>query len=231
MKSAFAVIVVLSLVASPVSAVAQSREADPSGSATSSATWAKARDAMRPGAAVTILRKHGDGRPPGQLYVVDSDDAGLTVVNLRPPTLSVATRETLRDAAEHHPDFFAAAERGTQVTLKKRVRLGPGGIFEGDQKVAELIEVVERVDREEIGGIVRSKSAGSAVGCGVLAYVVGGIPGGFAGGLLVALVTPHSKTNLPPAFGAGILAGMIAGTTFVYHKCWKTGKEVIYGAM
>lgn len=139
-------------------------------------------------------------------------------------------RYELREKDQPFDSSNSAAERGVRVALNDSVSLSPEGVFDRTQKVAELMQVVERIGAQEIAGITGGKSAGRRVGCGLVAWFGGGIAGGMIGGLIGALLSPHSHDQFPASFVIGLVAGEAAGIAFVWHKCWSTGTRTIYSA-
>jgi hypothetical protein len=120
------------------------------------------------------------GSQPGSRYVVMADDSGLTVLNLTDPTLPAASTRVLRDLASHHPEYFAAMQKGGTFG-EDSVRVGRDGVFVADRKVADLGQVVETIARNDVteisGPVVARGSVLGAVLGGYLGFAVGAVPG------------------------------------------------------
>jgi hypothetical protein len=92
-----------------------------------------------------------EGADAVERYFVHLDDDALTVLNLNSPGLP--RRQLLRMAAER-PEWMAA----TWKTIYKdgSLRVGPGGVFVRDRKLASLAEVIERIPRARVVSLKRS---------------------------------------------------------------------------
>jgi len=83
-------------------------------------------------------------------YFVQLNDSELIVLNLT--TRNLPRRQLLRMVADN-PGWIANTSKTTY--RDNGVRIGPDGLFVGDQKMAELAEVVERIPRDRITSITK----------------------------------------------------------------------------
>lgn len=129
--------------------------------------WARVRR-LAPGTEVTVTVR---GSQPGTRHVVLANEYGLTVLNLTNPAVPPAAKSVLPDVASHHPEYFAAAQKGGRIVLDKNVRMGPEGVFVADRKVADLADLVERIERDDVLQVegptrARGSVAGAVIGAG-----------------------------------------------------------------
>ena len=105
-------------------------------------TWERLR-AFPPGTDVRISHR-------GDRLVVGADESTLTVLNLTDPQLSGRAKRALRDLVRAHPEQFLTPAGAWRYTFNN-VRLTPdGGILVGDQKVADIAQVVEQIPRADL---------------------------------------------------------------------------------
>lgn len=180
--------------------------------------WSRILD-LAPGTEIIVIVI---GARPATRYLIARNESELTLLNVTDATLPVATRDELRDVASHHPEYFAAAQRGQTFNLGKSLRLGPDGVFAADTKVVDLTQVVEQVARSEVVEIATAERTRSWVGCGFVGYG-GSWIGGAAGGVTGAYLS-RSWGGLI----VGMVAGGITGFALVYHKCRHKPEKVIY---
>jgi len=102
---------------------------------------------LEPGARVTVRIS---GAAPAERYFVRLDSTELIVLKLDAAALP---KRRLLNMAIDHPDWMAATDR--TIYKDDSVRIGPGGVFVKDRKVAELHDVVEHVARENIVSLDR----------------------------------------------------------------------------
>ena len=189
------------------------------------AGWSRVRR-LAPGTELLVTVK---GAQSENRYLVAGDESDLTVLNVRDPALPTAARDTLRDLASTHPEHFMAAQKGGQFMLAKHVRVAPEGVFVADQKVADLMQVVETIARNDVaeisGPVPYSPGHEALVGLGVGAAAGGGLAlllchglGGCDAGLM------FGTAALFGGFSAGI--SLLPGGYHARHRPW----EVIYRA-
>jgi hypothetical protein len=78
-------------------------------------------------------------------------DTEVVVLNLTAENLP---KRRLLGMATDNPSWIA----GTSKTMyrDRDLRIGPDGVFAGDQKLAELAQVVERIPRDRVTSIARA---------------------------------------------------------------------------
>jgi hypothetical protein len=191
--------------------------------------WSRVRE-LEPGIEIAVTMK---GSPPRQQHFLAGDESSLTVLNAAAMDISSSVKQVLVDTASDHPIYFVLAQQGKTFPLDGDVRLTREGIFVGDQKVADLEQIVVQTARASVAEIsVREKHIGRAIGWG---SAIGG-GAGFVAGLLAGTRRCRTQNcdNFPPLafgviysmFGGGLGTGLgaIIGTS--------KGKtlEVIYRA-
>ena len=106
---------------------------------------------LSPGTQIDVtISERGSGRR----YFLTASDTELTTLNLTDPSLPQAAKSVLLNLAEDNAAFLTAATPPGTLT-DDNVRLGPAGIFVGDQKVSELRNVVERLPRDQVVDVRR----------------------------------------------------------------------------
>ena len=107
--------------------------------------WSRVRR-IAPGTEVTVTVR---GSQAAKRYFVAANQSELTVLSLSHDQLPRAGADALRRTVVSHPEIFTGAgTRGTFVD--GAVRLTPDGVFVGNQKVADLIEIVVRLARADV---------------------------------------------------------------------------------
>ena len=144
----------------------------------------------------------------GARLFVAADESRLILLNVTAPALPDTVKRVLRDMAMRRPDQFLALPP-TGGFGQGTVRLGRAGIFVGDQKVADLEQVVETIDAREVREI-----HGPVVVHGTpLATVVSGVLGFFLGAgsqsLRAALIFGVAGGSLGYFFWESTSAGLI----------------------
>jgi hypothetical protein len=190
-------------------------------------SWSRVRQ-LAPGTEIIVTVK---GSKPANRYFLAGDESDLMVLNVADPALPVAARDMLRDAVSIHPKPIPGApQAGT-----KNVRVGPDGVFVGNQRVADLGQV-EHIARDDVTEIKTPPKSGlqryweSGLGRG-FTITAAGILAGSAIGIGVGLVA--NKTNgcdrcpLAGLFYGGIAGGVI-GKVLAYR--WAASHDVIYRA-
>jgi hypothetical protein len=187
--------------------------------------WSRVRK-LAPGTEIIVTV---EGSQPGARYVVRGDESELTVLNVADQPLPAAATGVLRDVASNHPDYFSAAQQRGTFVLQKSVRLRLDGVFVGDQRVADLAQVVQTIARSDIAEIkVRQKGRGVWGHLGPLGgYFVGAMSGGFVAGLAGQAVVGRDRSDTG-AFLAGALVGGIAGGLYGFRAANRETEDVIY---
>ena len=107
--------------------------------------WSRVRR-IAPGAEVTVTVRGSQG---AKRYFVVANQSELTVLNLNHDQVPRAGADALRRTVASHPEIFiGTGPLGTFVD--GAVRVTPDGVFRGDQKVADLTEIVERLARADV---------------------------------------------------------------------------------
>ena len=139
------------LAAEPMSSTAESVQQR--GTLAAESSWSRVPK-VKPGSEIVLTVK---GSQSERRFFVQADASELTVLNLTDPALPGAAKLALRDIASRHPDYFATPGRsGSFRTVA--VRVESGGVFVGDQKVADLGQIVERIARTDVVEITREGS-------------------------------------------------------------------------
>jgi hypothetical protein len=180
--------------------------------------WSRARK-LKPGTAIVLVDTSSPAQPRSvqdRRHVIQTDDSSITVLNLTHIVLPPQVRGSLRDLAEHRPEWFLAAERGRGFLLQDGVRIGPAGVLFAGRKVADLQQVLDRIAREDVLSIAmrRKRTRGSE------AQMVQGAVGGFLLTMVGASgggTGPNFCTDHPngcwPVIGIGSIAG--AGLAYI----------------
>lgn len=174
------------------------------------ADWSRVHRLV-PGTEITVKVK---GSPPTQRYFVAVNDSDMTVLTLT-AALPPAVRDGLGDIASRHPEYFPSAQKGGTLVLENNVRVGRDGVFVAERKVADLKQVIEQIDRNDVAEIKTVKVGSSVFGCVLAGYFLGGFAGGLAGGYIGAAASPDRDAG----FMRGMVVGMPIGATLVYRKC------------
>ncbi len=107
--------------------------------------WERLRK-LEPGTELEVTVR---GVELGTRYFILADESGITALNVTAGTLPRRARGMLRDMASKNPKYFAVGAVFS-ASVNKNVRVGPEGVFVADQKVADLEQLVERIDRTDI---------------------------------------------------------------------------------
>jgi hypothetical protein len=100
---------------------------------------------LTPGTEITLAIQ---GAKPGNGYFLSADDSSITMLNLTESTLAANVKRVLRNIASAHPEYLLGTVTGTFTD--GTVNVGPDGAVMAGQKVADLRQVVERVERDKI---------------------------------------------------------------------------------
>jgi hypothetical protein len=151
--------------------------------------------------------------PPSKHVLLQSDAAGLTILNTDDRAIPAAVRDALVGTARDHPDYFRAAQAGRQFASGNHVRIGPDGVFQRESRLFDLAHVVEVVPRDQVFEVsVMAKHVRKHARRGVL--IGAGVGAGLTGvGLLACDGCGPGPMILGAVFGAvyGVTIGAIAG--------------------
>jgi hypothetical protein len=180
------------------------------------ADWSRVIE-LAPGTEIVVTTR---GSSRASRVVVAANDSDLTVIDANILALPPAARSVLRDQASTHPEYFLAAQSGSQFVFENDVRLGRDGVFVAGRKVADvaqLIETVARKDVAEIRGPVRVRGS-----------VHGAILGTWFGSAVgLTFGTQASSASL----GWSLLTGFtVLGAFLGYHASSHMEQGVIYRA-
>jgi hypothetical protein len=248
MKSLLAVMVAISLAATPAPVAAgQSTAPPPRGPISRAITPEAVRLAMGP--ALSEPRKTGEqaspgwskvrrlkpgteiivtvagGAPPLTGHAVLIDDTGLTVLYLRDPGLTPDARRELLAVASDHPERLS---HDRPHVVGTHVRVAPDGVFVADQRVADPGQIVKRIVRDDVRTIVRpvrrrGSKWGAVGGAAVGLYL------GFGTALSLSLTSCGRSCRDEEALAWGAFIGLpIAGGFLGYHGFARHTAEVIY---
>jgi hypothetical protein len=173
--------------------------------------WSRVGE-LEPGTELAVTVK---GSPPSQQHFLAADDSSLTVLNAAAKDMSASVKQILIDTASDHPIYFVLAQQGKTFPLDGDVRLTREGVFNGDQKVTGLEQIVVQIARASVAEIiVRERHVGKAIGWGSVV----GAGAGFVAGLLHGTRRCRTQNceNFPPAafgmiysmFGGGVGTGL-----------------------
>jgi len=136
MKRIVAVILISLLVAPPASA--GQKPGKP-------ITWEKTQQ-LKAGTEIMLTVKDS---PPTKVKVLFADDSLLVTFQATDPKLPGKVQRALLEVGDRWPSILNS---GTSVA-RDEVRVSSEGIFDGDQKVAELAAVVQQTPRGDVLGI------------------------------------------------------------------------------
>ena len=188
MKSVTALIVLMSLMLSPIpqasgrrvtkapgrSPVPQNSEEAglPEGQRSappSDATWVHLQK-LAPGTEIILTTRSS---PAGKRYLLAVDDSALVVLNLTPP-LPPAAKAALRKMASSHPEYLAYRQASRTFVLERNVRIEAGRLFVADESFGDLGQMVERITRAELVNVHTpglSRGASIVIGTAVAAAI------------------------------------------------------------
>ena len=131
---------------------------------------------LAPAAEVVVTTR---GSQPRNRHFVAADDVALIVLNLTRPGLPPASTRVLREMASQHPEYFTAVQK-SGTFAQDDVRIGRDGLFVGNNRIADLEQVVERIARNDVseirGPVIARGSVMGAVLGGWLGFAVGAVP-------------------------------------------------------
>jgi hypothetical protein len=166
--------------------------------------------------------------PVLERYLVSVDDSTLTLLKLTGARLPAAAAKALRAVAAEHPGYLVGAATGDTFVVGK-LRLAATGVFLGRRKVADLADVIEPIDRNDVVEIrLRQKGRGVWGHLGpVGGYVVGFMSGGYASSASCRATRGRDRCDTG-AFLKGALAGSIAGIGYGIRAAGRETTELIY---
>jgi hypothetical protein len=189
--------------------------------------WSRVRT-LAPGTDIILTVQRSQ---PGERWVVRADEFGLTVLNVAIEPLPADVQEVLRGVAANHPEYFSAAQRGATFVLEKRVRLARDGVHVGNQKVADIGQIVISLARHDVVEIkTRERGRGAWGQMGPLGgYFVGAMSGGLVVGFACRATAERDRCD-SGAFGIGALIGGIVGGVHGFRAASRETEEIIYRA-
>jgi hypothetical protein len=219
MKSHLAIVVIASLLATPLAGCATAvgpRRIDPTsdGPVPSESDWSRVGE-LSPSAEIVLARR---GSQAATRRFVSADDAGVTVLNLTDPSLPAVVTRVLRDMASQRPESFAAMRSSGETFGQGDVRIGGGGLFVDGRRITAFENVVERVARNDVGEIF-----GPVVARGSVAGAVLGGWIGFAAGAATALGGASEGIVL-------VVAGVVLGASLGYRWSSHHTYDLVYRA-
>jgi hypothetical protein len=139
--------------------------------------WSRVVD-LTPGIEIVVTV---DGSGPQHCYFLVADESSLIVLNLLGPALPPAATRALLEIAASHPRGLSNAQQGATF-IEAKLRIEQHGIFWADRKIAEVGEIVRKIDHRDVAVIQgpltkRGSVPGAIIGAGA----------GFAVGLLAAV--------------------------------------------
>ena len=122
--------------------------------------WWRVR-AIEPGTEVAVVTRTsaGSGR------FLQATDSSLALLHPELPGIPQPVRKWLLDLADKHPGVLASleAQPTTRVVgLDDTVQLSRDGLFVGDQKVAEFVDLSESIDRTDVIEVSKPQLKGNA---------------------------------------------------------------------
>jgi hypothetical protein len=157
--------------------------------------------ALATGTEMTITEGTG---PPVRRVMVTADASRLTTLDLTYPGLTPKARRALLVMATRIPREINALT-GTLDFKERPVRLAVDGVFVDGQKMADLGEIVDTVDRQEVREISLAHRRGSILGAAV------GAGGGFALGFVLAARLADTACKPSCASEEGLMTASLVG--------------------
>jgi hypothetical protein len=182
-------------------------------------------------AGTEIIVTTRDSRPEKH-RLLHVEEGGLKLLS-PVAALPAAVRGALVDTARNHPEYLIAAQRDMSFQLTKDTRLTRGGVFVGDNEVADLDQVIATVARSDVVEIsVLRKHVGSHARRGAL---IGAAVGAIVLGVSAASCRPGSEPaycNVPGMAAVGALGGGVVGLEygFIVGVIVPRSPDVIYRA-
>ena len=222
MKAAVSCVLIVVLVglagATPVAAARQADARSPRES--SGGSWSDVQKV--PSATEVVVTVHGAA--DAQRMFLSADASALFVLNLTPLTLSRKTERELRDIVASHAAQLIHGEGGEFVNGD--VRIGRAGVFVVDRQIAELSQVIQRIDRPDV---VELRAAGAGRRYSMLKATATGAVVGAAAGFAVGGRT-FFGAGLLALMGVGVGAGVGASVAAARSARPDQQSQVIYSA-
>jgi hypothetical protein len=180
---------------------------------------------LAPGAEIVVSRRGG---PAQTRRFLAADDAGLVLLDERQPNLSASARRALLAMAREHIDYNRLF-RGELFFVLEGVRVAADGVYEGNSRVAEITEVVERSLRGDILRVaLPPERRGSWLGA-----LIGGVGGGVLGvgvalGIGMENQCGSSCADEEALMGLSAVGLPLAGGWLGYHAITRTTQRVVY---
>ena len=114
--------------------------------------WAHVQK-LDPGTEIAVTPK--GSYVAGQRFFLAANETQLVTLNLTNPELPRAAKNLLRSVAESNTTFLVSTVYSGSTMSDDDVRLGAKGIFLGQNKVAEMSDVIERLPRDQVGSVTR----------------------------------------------------------------------------
>jgi hypothetical protein len=189
--------------------------------------WSRIRQ-LHPGRRVIVTTTDSQAV---ERYFLAVDDSGITLLNLG-DQIPPAVRDVLRDVASQTPSRLINPQRRETFLLARNVRLEAGGVFAGDQKVADLAKIVQTIARAHLVELRHPSMSRHPI-----AKSVGiGMAIGFGGGFLLGASYGCNHCDDPGlaqmlgVFGLGIGAAGGLATGAVIAASHNAGNALIYRA-
>jgi hypothetical protein len=112
--------------------------------------------------------------PPTKVTLLFADDSLLVTRKSDAPKLPGRVKRALLDVGDRWPGILD----GAGSVARDKVRVSPEGIFDGDQKLAELATVVQQTPRGDVRGISETRHSHIGlyilIGAAVGMFILGG---------------------------------------------------------
>jgi hypothetical protein len=182
---------------------------------------------MAAGTAITLTVRDS---PPGVRRVIGASDDDLMVLNLSHPALTSAAKAALLDMAARGRNEFLSLQYGGVFVSASGLRVGPDGIFIAGAKAAELADVVETIDRDDVRLITTSRrSRGSKAGAAI-GGLAGAVAGLYAASQLVFKQCGDRCADEKLGIGLALVGLPAAGAIVGYKAMGRNVTNVIYRA-
>lgn len=181
--------------------------------------WSRVRT-LASGKEIVVARR---GKTAGKLTLLQSDDTGITVVNMA--GIPQRARRDLLEAAVQHRSDFAALRKSVFYGI---VHVAPDGVYVEGQKIGQPGDIVQTIPRQDITSIAAERVD---VANKALAGVGGAVGGFFAGAYLGRLMEPGCSCDDYGLKGmiVGAPIGAVLGGLAGAHAI-KSREDVIYRA-
>jgi len=187
--------------------------------------WSRVR-AVKPGTPLDVTLK---GLQPRLRYFVSADDTRLLVLNLTDRSIPEPARKLLLDLAAGQPDYFSPAVPASAFVAKD-VRIEGFAVQMQGRTVADLRQIVETIEPQQVAEILRPREAGVTVARGA----GWGLLIGTVAGCVLGMANAGSGPDGGLAVMGGIFYGAILGTAGgaaiggIYHSQHQNVTELVY---